>query len=47
MIFNEITKSGSYPRRWVTEYVTPIPKVNPPESENEKYKFDFRFEQGL
>ena len=26
-IFNSITKSGTYPRQWVTEYVTPIPKV--------------------
>ena len=34
-IFNKITKSGSYPRQWVTEYVTPIPKVTPPESEDD------------
>ena len=34
-IFNSITKEGIYPRQWVTEYVTPIPKVNPPESEDD------------
>ena len=32
-IFNCITKSGTYPRQWKTEYVTPIPKINPPETE--------------
>ena len=25
-IFNSITRKGVYPREWVTEYVTPIPK---------------------
>ena len=35
MIFNEITKSGFYPRQWVTEFVTPIPKVTPPENEDD------------
>ena len=34
-IFNSITKSGTYPRQWVTEYVTPIPKVTPPENEED------------
>ena len=34
-IFNSITKSGIYPRQWVTEYVTPIPKISPPESEDD------------
>ena len=34
-IFNSITKSGCYPRQWVTEYVTPIPKVTPPETEDD------------
>ena len=34
-IFNSITKTGDYPRQWVTEYVTPIPKVIPPESEDD------------
>ena len=34
-IFNEITRSGSYPRQWVMEYVTPIPKVTPPDSEED------------
>ena len=36
LIFNSITESGLYPRQWVTEYVTPIPKVTtPPETEDE------------
>ena len=34
-IFNSISKTGDYPRQWVTEYVTPIPKVIPPESEDD------------
>ena len=34
-IFNSITKSGSYPRQWVMEYVTPIPKITPPETEED------------
>ena len=34
-IFNSITKSGIYPRQWVTEFVTPIPKVTPPETEDD------------
>ena len=34
-IFNSITKSGFYPRQWVTEFVTPIPKVTPPENEDD------------
>ena len=34
-IFNSITKTGQYPRQWVTEYVTPIPKVTPPETEDD------------
>ena len=34
-IFNAITRSGQYPRQWVTEYVTPIPKVTPPENEDD------------
>ena len=34
-IFNLITSTGSYPRQWVTEYVTPIPKVKPPETEED------------
>ena len=35
IIFNLITKTGLYPRQWVTEYVTPIPKVPCPETEDE------------
>ena len=35
LIYNEITRSGVYPRQWVTEYVTPIPKVTPPDSEDD------------
>ena len=34
-IFNRVTRSGLYPRQWVTEYVTPIPKINPPENEDD------------
>ena len=31
-IFNAINQSGQYPRQWVIEWVTPIPKVSPPDS---------------
>ena len=31
-IFNSINQSGEYPSQWKTEWVTPIPKVSPPES---------------
>ena len=31
-IFNTITRSGEYPRSWVKEYVTPIPKSSLVES---------------
>ena len=34
-IFNSITKSGQYPRQWVKESVTPIPKVPNVESEDD------------
>ena len=34
-IFNSITKSGEYPRQWVKEFVTPIPKVTNVESEDD------------
>ena len=34
-IFNCINQTGLYPRPWVVEYVTPIPKTNAPESEDE------------
>ena len=34
IIFNLITKTGLYPRQWVTEYVTPIPKISLPQSED-------------
>ena len=34
-IFNSINRTGQYPRQWVIEYVTPIPKTNPPESEDD------------
>ena len=30
-IFNCISSTGMYPRQWVTEYVSPIPKVRPPD----------------
>ena len=35
IIFYLMTKTGLYPRQWVTEYVTPIPKVPSPEKEDE------------
>ena len=35
VIFNSILRSLEYPRQWVVEYQTPIPKVHPPESEND------------
>ena len=34
-IFNTITMSGEHPRQWVREYVTPIPKTYPPETEED------------
>ena len=34
-LFNSITRSGEYPRQWVIEYATPIPKVSPVESEDD------------
>ena len=34
-IFNCINISGIYPRQWVQEYVTPVPKKPMPESEDE------------
>ena len=34
-IMNKITASGIYPQQWKEEYVTPIPKINPPESEED------------
>ena len=34
-IFNLISQTGLYPRQWVTEYVTPIPKVPSPETEDD------------
>ena len=35
LIFNTITRTGEYPRQWVTEFVTPIPKVLLPETEDD------------
>ena len=34
-VFNAITHTGMYPRQWVDEYVTPVPKNPTPESEDE------------
>ena len=34
-IFNSILTSSEYPRQWVKEYVTPIPKVSNVESEDD------------
>ena len=35
MIYNKITESKEFPRPWVKEQQTPIPKVNPPSSMDE------------
>ena len=35
VIFNSILRSLEYPRQWVVEHQTPIPKVYPPQSEND------------
>ena len=35
IIFNSITRNAEYPRQWVTEYQTPIPKTYPPLSEED------------
>ena len=32
---NHITATSSYPVQWKTEYQIPLPKVHPPESEDE------------
>ena len=34
-IYNKITQSGVYPRQWVVEYQTAIPKINPPLTEDD------------
>ena len=34
-IYNRITKTGEYPRQWVTEYQLAIPKVHPPLTEDD------------
>ena len=34
-IFNAITLFGEYPRQWVVEYQTAIPKVSPPTCEDD------------
>ena len=35
MIFNEIIRSAKYPSKWKIEHQVPIPKVHPPETEND------------
>ena len=35
IIFNFITQTGEYPRQWVVEHQLSIPKVNPPQSEED------------
>ena len=35
IIFNSILSTLEYPRQWVIEYQTPIPKVKPPNSEDD------------
>ena len=34
-IFNSILQSLEYPRQWVIEYQVPIPKINPPDNEDD------------
>lgn len=46
-IFNSITTTGEYPRQWVREFVTPIPKVENVESQSEKHLIDHGPFQGL
>ena len=33
-VFNNITQTGEYPRQWVREFVTPVPKTDFPEDED-------------
>ena len=35
IIYNTILQTQEYPRQWVREYQIPIPKINPPSSEDE------------
>ena len=35
IIFNNITSSSTYPDQWKTEYQIPVPKVYPPETEDD------------
>ena len=35
MIYKSILKTFEYPRQWVVEHQIPLPKVNPPSSEDE------------
>ena len=35
LIYNSITQAGVYPRQWIIEYQTPIPKVYPPTCEDD------------
>ena len=35
LIFNSITKTAEYPKQWVVEYQTPIPKLYPPLCEDD------------
>ena len=34
-IFNSITRDAEYPRQWIVEHQTPIPKIHPPNSEDD------------
>ena len=34
-IMNSILRTGIYPEKWKMEYVTPIPKIHPPENEED------------
>ena len=35
LIYNQITKSKEFPRPWVVEQQTPIPKIHPPSSKDD------------
>ena len=45
IIFNAISTKAEYPRQWIIEHQTPIPKTHPPSSEDQLRitLFDLKF----
>ena len=41
LIYNQITETGVYPRQWVIEYQTPIPKIKNPASKDDLRNISF------